>query len=268
MQRDSVLGTFTVALVLCVACSLLVSGAAVGLKSIQTENRLLDKKKNVLLAAGLYDPSTPVEKAFGAVEARVVNLETGEYVDGDKIENTLDVTTYDQVKAAKDPKWSVAIPGGEDLGGIKRRERYSFVYLVKKDGALDQIVVPINGKGLWSTLYGFLALHKDLQTIRGITFYEHKETPGLGGEVDNPKWKAQWVGKRLFDEPAGKPVIQVLKGSVDPTSPNIDHQVDGLAGATITARGVENLVRYWLGDGGFGNYLEKRLQKRKASDGQ
>lgn len=268
MQRDSVLGTFTVALVLCVVCSLLVSGAAVGLKSIQTENRLLDKKKNVLLAAGLYDASKSIDEAFGAVEARVVNLETGEYVEGAKIEDALDVTTYDQVKAAKDPKWSVTIPTGEDLGGIKRRERYSFVYLVKKDGAIDQVVVPINGKGLWSTLYGFLALDKDLLTIRGITFYEHKETPGLGGEVDNPKWKAQWVGKKLFDEPAGKPVIQVLKGNVDPTSPNVEHQVDGLAGATITARGVGNLVRYWLGNGAFGPYIEKLHEKRKASDGQ
>ena len=69
----------------------------------------------------------------------------------------------------------------------------TLVYELRDDaGALDLVVLPVHGLGLWSILYGFVALDADLETIRGLTYYEHKETPGLGGEVDNPRWKSLW----------------------------------------------------------------------------
>jgi Na+-transporting NADH:ubiquinone oxidoreductase subunit C len=204
------------------------------------------------MAAGLYDESTPLDELFQNVESKIVNLESGQFVD----ESELDLAQFDQLAAAKDPETSVAISDDQDLAAIKRREKRSLVYLVKKDGQLDQVVLPIRGKGLWSTLYGFLALDSDMQTIRGITFYEHGETPGLGGEVDNPKWKAKWKKKRGFDD-EGNIRIEVIRGEVDPKQADHVYQVDGLAGATITARGVSNLVRYWLGDHGFGPFLAK-----------
>lgn len=259
MQRDTVAGTFIVAFVLCVVCSIFVSVTAVGLGDIQAANKALDKKKNILVAAGLYEEGKPVDELFKQVQTSVVNLDTGETIEGPKIEGKLETATYDQRKAASKPEWSVTIPPAKDLGGIKRRERYSNVYTVKKDGKLDQIIVPINGKGLWSTLYGFLAIDKDLATVRGITFYEHKETPGLGGEVDNPKWKALWPGKKLYAKD-GDLAIEVIKGTVDASTPGAQFKVDGLAGATITARGVGNLVRYWLGEHAFGPYLERVRQ--------
>ncbi|MOA31350.1 Na(+)-translocating NADH-quinone reductase subunit C [compost metagenome] len=114
----------------------------------------------------------------------------------------------------------------------------------------------MRGYGLWSTLYGFLALKGDLNTVVGLGFYQHGETPGLGGEVDNPKWKALWNGKSLFDE-QGQLAIQIIKGSVDAQSPNASHQVDGLAGATLTSKGVHNLLHFWLGENGFGPFLAK-----------
>lgn len=264
MKRDTVIGTFTVAALLCVVCSLLVSSAAVGLRPLQTSNRALEKKRNILEAAGLTigRDSVAVDGAFQRIETRVVELAIGQYVEPE----TIDPATYDPVAAARDPELSIAIAQEDDLAAIKRREKYSLVHLVKNDaGEVEQIVLPVRGMGLWSTMHGFVAVDRDLQTVRGLTFYAHSETPGLGGEVDNPNWKAQWKGKLLFDD-RGEIQIEVIKGSVDPGSPQSTHQVDGLSGATITSRGVTNLLHYWFGDHGFGPYLgELRKQWRTAN---
>lgn len=252
MQRDSIQNTFIVATGVCVFWSVLVSAAAVGLRERQKANKIAERRRNILVAADLYDETVPLDQAFKeSVKAKIVNLETGEFAD----ESELDPEQYDQRAAAKDPKLGVDIDPDKDLAKIKRREKYSFVYEIrKKDGELDQVVLPINGKGLWSTLYGFLALDGDMKTIRGITFYEHAETPGLGGEVDNPTWKKKWVDQIALDD-AGKVLIKVVRGTANPDS---KHEVDGLAGATLTARGVSNLVQYWLGENGFGSFLEKQ----------
>ena len=219
-------------------------------------------KKNILEAAGLYDPDVPVETSYANVEPRLVDLDTGAYVTDVP---GLDIDSYDPQLAAKDPQFSEPIPDGM-LPGIRRREKYAFVYLVNKAGKLDQVVIPVYGKGLWSTLYGFLAIDHDLNTVRGLTFYEHGETPGLGGEVDNPAWKELWAGKKLFND-EHQVEIDVIKGSVNPSDPHADFRVDGLSGATITSNGVENLLHYWLGPHGFGKYLE-HLASEEAHDGE
>ena len=131
------------------------------------------------------------------------------------------------------------------------------------EGQVEKIILPIEGKGLWSTLYGFLALGPDTTSITGITFYQHGETPGLGGEVDNPSWKALWPGRRAFDD-EWKPAIQVIKGRAKSAAED-PYRVDGLSGATLTARGVNELVRYWLGEEGFGPYLERFRSERNAA---
>jgi Na+-transporting NADH:ubiquinone oxidoreductase subunit C len=92
-----------------------------------------------------------------------------------------------------------------------------------------------------------------------VTFYDHAETPGLGGEVDNPRWKDSWKGKQAIDE-TGKVKIEVLKGVVDTSRPESKYQIDGLSGATLTTRGVDNIVKFWLGDDGYGSLL-KRLKE-------
>lgn len=253
MQRDSMQNTFVVATSVCVFWSVLVSTAAVLLRPTQEANKVEERKRNILLAADLYDENQPLEDLFQQVDARIVDLATGRFVD----ESEVDPEQFDQRASAKDPELSVPIAPEKDKAKIKQREKYSFVYLVEKDGELDQMVLPINGKGLWSTLYGFISLGADMRTIRGITFYEHGETPGLGGEVDNPRWKAQWNGKLAFDE-EGEVKIEVIRGTVDPGQETAKYQVDGLAGATITARGVSSLVQYWLGEDGFGPFLNEQ----------
>lgn len=247
-NKDSIQSTITVALLLCLVCSIIVSGAAVMLKPMQQANKALDKKTNILLAAGIETEGHDVESLFQQFTPRVVDLETGRYV------ADIDPLTYDQRKAAKDPKLSDILSGDDDIASIGRREKYATVYLLEKEGELDRIILPVKGYALWSTLYGFLALEGDGNTVAGLGFYEHAETPGLGGEIDNPRWKGLWSGKQMFDA-NGTLSVDLVKGAVDPSSPKAIHQVDGLSGATLTTNGVENLLLFWLGENGFGPYL-------------
>lgn len=251
-QKESTVRTLAVAIVVCLVCSVFVAGAAVALKSTQVENKELDKQRSILAIAGLGDADLSGKQVKALykerIVAKVVDLESGTFSDAQ------DVNTFDPLKAAKDPKLSDALPGEQDIASIKRRERFATVYLVEKDGQLDTLILPVRGYGLWSTLYGFMALKGDLNTVVGMGFYQHAETPGLGGEVDNPKWKALWPGKTLFDED-GKLAVDIVKGNVDSQSPKATHQVDGLAGATLTSNGVENLLRFWLGQKGFGPFI-------------
>ena len=262
MARDTVGKTFGVALAVCLVCSVLVSAAAVSLRPTQAVNKALDKKRNILMAGGLIKPgesagAARVNELYGNIEERVIDLSTGAYAD-------MAPSSFDARKAATDPALSVAIPTAKDLAGIKRRANLSDVYLVSDGKGVRKVILPINGKGLWSTLYGFIALDsKDLNTIRGLVYYEHGETPGLGGEVDNPNWKALWDGKKAYGD-MGDVRIEVIKGQVNPSSPAAKHQVDGLSGATITSRGVKDMLKYWLGEEGFAPYLNK-LRERGVS---
>lgn len=253
-QKESTARTLTVALLVCLVCSVFVAGAAVALKPIQADNRLLDKQRSILAIAGLGYPgmsASQIKALFDErIVARVVDLRSGTFTDAQNPQ------TFDPLRAAKDPELSDSLPAGQDIASIKRRERFSTVYLVEQDGRLDTLILPVRGYGLWSTLYGFMAIKGDLNTVAGMGFYQHAETPGLGGEVDNPKWKALWPGKTLFDDD-GRLAVKVVKGGIDPQSPDAEHQVDALAGATLTSNGVNNLLHFWLGEQGFGPFIVK-----------
>ena len=247
-SNDSIKKTLIVAFSLCIVCSVIVSTAAVMLKPAQEVNKTLDRKRNILAAAGMLEEGRSVEDQFSQVTTRIVDLRTGEFTD------EVEPGKYDQRKAAKDSAMSTVLPSEQDLAKISRREHFATVYLVEDaQGEIDKIILPIHGYGLWSTLYGFIALESDANTVAGIGFYEHGETPGLGGEVDNPRWKAFWPGKKVYRD--GNVAIGLIKGSVDPASAKADWQIDGLAGATLTARGVTNLVQFWLGENGFEPFL-------------
>lgn len=260
MQRDSMANTFAVAFILCGVCSLVVSAAAVGLKPMQERNKALDVQKNIISAAGIGGDqaltAARVEELFKNIDRKLIDLETGEYVEEGK--SGIKIASYDPRKAAKDPSLSVSNLGTPFDIGVAAREKYAFAYLVKDEkGELSQVVLPIYGKGLWSTMYGFLALEKDLKTVKGLTFYEHGETPGLGGEIENPLWKAMWPGKKVYngDMADANIAFGVKKGS--PEGDEKDYLVDGLSGATITSRGVDQLLKFWVSDSGFGKFLKK-----------
>ena len=248
MANESVAKTFTVALTLCIVCAVVVSSAAVFLRPSQEANKLLDLKTNILASAGLLEQGVDVETQFEKINVKLVDMETGRYT------NEIDADTYDQRKASSDPALSIALSSSEDIAKIKRRANFSKVYIVENASGIEKVILPIKGYGLWSTLYGFIALEADLQTVAGIGFYEHTETPGLGGEVDNPKWKASWIGKSAYKNDAL--VLEVIKGKVDKAREGADSQIDGLAGATLTTKGVDNLIKYWLGEQGFKPFIE------------
>ncbi len=255
-NNDSIQKTLLVAILLCLVCAVIVSGAAVGLRDKQNENKANDKRIAVLQAAGLYEPGKSVAEQFAArITTRIVNLDEGRFATEAELAEIsaagLNVANFDQRKSSKMPELSSRLDGADDIAGIKRREKYAAVYLVQNNDVIETIILPVHGYGLWSTLYGFMALQGDMNTIAGLGFYAHAETPGLGGEVDNPKWKGLWVGKKLFDE-NGSAAITVVKGGALEGS---EHQIDGLSGATLTSRGVDNLVKFWIGELGFGKLL-------------
>ncbi len=268
LPNDSFKKTVAVALALCLVGAVVVSGSAVILRPLQQWNKSKDEKINILEVAGLYGKGTDVDAVFKDIETRVVDLATGDYDD------KIDANSYDQWKAAKDPALSEPIPSAEDIASIKRKPKMAKVYLVKKDGKLNTVILPVNGYGLWSTMYGFIALEADGQTVQGLNLYDQAETPGLGGEVVNPKWKSLWKGKKVYNFSGkevhesnlsekgqtieiGEVALGLVKGSVDPSKPGSEYQVDALAGATLTSRGVSNLVQYWMGKSGYGVYLAK-----------
>jgi Na+-transporting NADH:ubiquinone oxidoreductase subunit C len=261
MRQDSNAYIIGFATAVCLVCSIVVSTSAVALRDRQNRNKVLDRQTKVLVVAGVLDErqaATPeeIERLFEShIETRIVDLESGEY------DETIDPETYDQRKATREPDQSSAAPPND--AGLTRVPEKAVVYRRIEDGEVRSLILPVEGKGLWSTLYGFIALAPDTTTVQGITFYEHGETPGLGGEVDNPNWKALWVGRQAYDED-WRPAIEVVKGVAGPVSED-PYRVDGLSGSTLTSRGVTNLVQFWLGENGFNSYLEKIRGRGSAS---
>jgi len=259
-NNNSIKKTLFVAISLCIVCSIIVAGAAVGLKDKQKTNKDIDRKKNILIAGGMYDESKSIDETFKIITTKIVNLETGEF------NNDIDPKSFDIIKAAKDPQLGITIHPAKDSAKIKRKPKYMPVYLVqnKEQTEIKKIILPIYGKGLWSTLYGFMALEADFNTVLGLGFYSHAETPGLGGEVDNPKWKASWKGKQIYSEnDTSSPLIKLIKGTVNSEQKEAIHQIDGLSGATLTSNGVTNLVQFWMGTEGYANFLNTLRNKEK-----
>ena len=242
---DSVGKTVFIAVSLCLVASMIVSAVSVALRPMQEQNKLKDKQANVLQVAGLYEDGMDVIEGFSVFEPQVLELATGTFTD------QFDPATFDDRAAAADPELSARLT--DDPAGIGRQAKFVTVYLLRNnDGSLDKVILPIHGYGLWSTLYGFIALEENGNDIFGLQFYDHGETPGLGAEIDNPRWKALWNGKRLSDDDG---TLQITVAKAAPPA-GAEHHVDALAGATLTSFGVDNLVRCWMGEAGFAPFLE------------
>ena len=247
--------TIVFATIVCVVCALLISVAAVTLQPRQKANARLYMEKNVLIAAGLVKPGEDVgrervERFFQtAVKARLVDFATGELLAEDKA----DARGYDQRAARNDPGASRVAPANN--AGVGRMPNTGVVYFVSKDGEVEQLVIPLEGLGMWGTVYGFMALDRDARTVRGLTYYEHKETPGLGAEISNPGWLDLWRGRLGYDD-KGEVAIKVIKGPAG--KPEVDpHHIDGLSGATVTGNAVTRLMQFWLSPDGYGKFLQR-----------
>lgn len=240
-----------VTLVLCVVCACLVTTATVLLRPVQQANRLEERQRNVLTAAGLLEPGKSLQELSAQLSVRLVDLSTGQFVEAEHPER------FDMRRAARNPAQSIALTPEQDVALIRRRANLAQVYLdYDAAGEVETVVLPVHGYGLWSQFYGFLALAGDGNTVKGLTFYEQGETPGLGSKMDDPEWKALWPGKQVYDE-EWQPAIRLVKGPVDEKDAEAQYQVDALSGATLTTRGIENLLHFWLGVDGFGPFLAR-----------
>jgi len=250
--REGPLRTLFVAAAVCLACSVLVSAAVQLLEPRQKANRELERERQIMaIIAGqpaLADMLETLEEVD--VRARVVELATGLYADW------IDPATFDSARAERDPLQSVELPPERDPARIGRRAKLATVYEVWRADRLELVILPVHGLGYAATIRGFLAVARDGNTVVGLGFHEHGETPGLGGEIEDPEWLAQWEGKELRDE-QGRIRIRVTLDETDPAAPGSVHLVDGISGASRTSDAVTNLLRFWVGADGFEAYLRR-----------
>jgi len=231
--------------IICLVCAALVSISAVGLKPLQTANKLLDKQTKILETAGLLElAGNDIVATYNQrVDAKMIDLATGKVVEGD-------VNTFEERADARD-KAKSSKPEN-DIAGLNRRADKAVVYFVKDEqGKIATIVLPIVGSCLWDLMYGFVGLESDMNTVKSLVYSDLKETPGLGAEVLNPKWKALWPGKKMFDE-QNDIAIKLVKGGAKAGD---IHGVDALSGATLTSNGVERTLHFWLGKEGYGPFI-------------
>ena len=225
-------------------CSIIVSGAAVGLKSKQEANAAVAKQTNILSTAGVDAGSRSVSEVFAErVKVGTFNQDTGE------------VTPYDSLVALDAHLAEVeVVPQSSEASqaGVRDlRKEIPIFAVADEQGNVQTYVMDIRGAGLWGTMYAFLAIESDGKTVRDIYFYRHQETPGLGGEIQNPRWTANFKGLTAVND-SGEVTITVAKGAGSQSN-----GVDALSGATITSNGVDNTLEFWLGDSGYGPLLAK-----------
>ena len=264
MNNDSPLKAVLVVLLTALVCSTLVSAAVVVLRPIQINNQLLDRSRNIMALTGLLPAGEAVEdeamlELFKSLDTRIADLDSARFDD------SLDPLTFDLRRAANDPDLSTAVPAASDLASIGRRSRFAPVYIVWNDDTMERLILPVRGAGMWSMLYGYIALEPDLSTIAGMTFYEQNETPGLGDQITHGHWLEGWQGKQIYDH-LGTPLFEVSEGEVEPSSVQAIYHVDGLTGATVTGNAVTALIQYWFGPHGYKPFLDELKEHPPVRD--
>lgn len=264
MTNDSPVKAFLVVLLTAVICSSLVSASVVLLRPIQINNKMLDRSRNIMKLTGLVERgSAPSDEEmlelYRGMDVRAVDIDRAVFTD------EVDPLTFDQRRAVNNTELGTNIPAELDSAALGRRSRFATVYMVLRDGELDRVILPIRGTGMWSMMYGYIALESDLNTIAAATFYEQNETPGLGDQIMRPDWQAQWQGRQIYDE-SGELRFAVNHGKVEPGSSIWLYEVDALTGATVTADAVTAMMHYWFGPHGYRNFLDElRLQQGRVN---
>jgi Na+-transporting NADH:ubiquinone oxidoreductase subunit C len=253
MKKDSPQYAILVVMITAVVCSSLVSAAVVMLRPIQLNNQMLDRSRNIMQLTGLLPLEQTVKddqmlELYKSLDQRLIDIDAAGY----NVE--IDPNSFNIRRAVNDPELSVAIPTAQDLAKLGRRSRFAPVYLVWDEDTLDRLILPVRGNGMWSMLYGYIALEPDLNTISGMTFYEQNETPGLGDAITHPHWLEQWSGRQVYDFD-GNPRFKVGEGIVPPGSATAGYEVDAITGATVTGKAVTSLMHYWFGPHGYQKFL-------------
>ncbi len=245
LPNDDPRKTLFVAVSVALICAITVSLTAVLLRPVQVANLQREREAQLALIIAQLPGMEEILRSAGAdsLVTRTVSLTDGGFAPD------IDAATFDQRAAAGDPELSIELAPDSDIAGIKRRSNFAPVFFLEKDGRPFLTVLPFHGAGYQSTFYGYLALQEDLNTVAALTIYETGDTPGLGARIAEAEWQALWPGKQVADE-TGAIRIEAIRDAAGP------HQVDAISGATRTTDGVTNALRFWLGDDGFGPFLD------------
>ena len=212
-------------LTITIICSLLLSLASEGLKERKNKNVEIDKKQNILSAIGVDVDNFSIpdidEYFTNNIDTLIINL------DGDIIDN-LSIKDLDDVENKQN---------GEIRYYYNNKE-FLPLYKEKKENV---IIIPISGKGLWSSLFGYFVINAtNFSTVRGITFYAHGETPGLGAEISTKWFQLNYIGKEIYN---GEELLSIKVAKAGMADKNNLYEVDGISGATITSNGVTVLLK-------------------------
>lgn len=259
MNREGNTWVMTFAVGMCVILAVLLAGTFSALKGKVDANIAFDRQMNVLIATGLYSKAEGAESKTRAeleqlyadrIVGKVLEVKRGmvdqpvKGADGKPTTIQVEkVTDLVETEYTVEDLPRLQLEQRREKDPAKRKEFTTFYTRVDDQGEAVAYCIPIEGLGLWGMIYGFLALEHDLATVKGITFYQHKETPGLGGEIDKQWWQSQWPGKEIYAGNGDFVSVTVKKGKVDPAvAYEKEHMVDGLSGATITSNGVTKFV--------------------------
>lgn len=257
MSNDSTLKTFLVTFLLCLVCSVLVCMAALVRIDREAYNQLLEARNTVLAAGGYGDQlaeGASEEELFSNFEMKMVNINTGEFTD------EINAEEFNPKDVRDNPDMMVDIPAADDVADIKERPKFARVFIDKSKG---QVVLPINGPGMWGPMFAYIGVENDGNTVSGLKFYQHSETPGLGAEIEKPKFREQWEGKKLYNDSGSLAINVVKNGKYDKNADDAQHTIDGLAGSTITGNKVQAIVQYWFSDHGYGKFLANYTKSKE-----
>lgn len=232
-------------MVLCVLIFLIAIAWFMLLQGEMTEPTAEEKNAAVLQAAGLLKADSQDKKSRDnlyqrSIIVRTVNLDSGEWV--------TDKTAAQGCKK---------LTPEQDPAQIRQRCTLADVYLVKdKDNNIQQVIIPVAGKGAKSMMHAFLSLGLDGRTVNNLYYYQQRETPFLGARVKDENWRQQWPGKKVADD-NGTPALKIVQ---EKSGKNDEYTVDGISGATLTSTGVEKSINYWIGEQGYGPFLQRLKQ--------
>ncbi|MBX3531911.1 MAG: NADH:ubiquinone reductase (Na(+)-transporting) subunit C [Rhizobiaceae bacterium] len=232
--------TLIVAFLVSAICAVLVTGATVVLRPIQAQNRAAEQQARLeALIAAVPGMSDLIAEAGGdALSTLVVDLDAGAAA--------ADVTPETLEAALSDPANWTSLAPADDVAGIGNRPDYAQIYLLRSGDAVSLVILPVVGTGYAGRIQALLALQGDMRTLAGIAVTEQSETPGLGARIEEPLWQQNFAGKQLFDD-SGTYRFSVVRGSA-----RTEFEVDGITGATRTSNAIGQMVRFWVGQKGYG----------------
>jgi Na+-transporting NADH:ubiquinone oxidoreductase subunit C len=243
MPNESRPKVLIVAFLVSAVCALLVSGATVILRPIQTANRAAEEQARIeTLVRGIPGMAALLEEAGGTLSTVVIDLDTGRAA--------TDVTPATLETALADPANWTALDAGKDLAGLGQRPDIAQVFLLRQGETVSLILLPLAAQGYNGRIEAILALQGDMNTVAGIAVTRHAETPGLGGRIEEAAWQADWPGTEIRD-PGGEIRFAVARGTS-----STRYEVDGITGATRTSNAVTRMVRFWLGSDGYGPLID------------